>query len=107
MVGLQIIVRTTEGKRREFVQAFGMLTRPESRNTACLCQELYEEADRSNRFLWLEYWSDMRSLRDYLGSTRFRTVLGAIDVVGSRDDIKITEIHEHAEGAAGGEMKRT
>lgn len=91
MVGLELVVRIAKDKRQEFMQAFDMLTRLEDRDDACLDQWLFQETEESDRFLWREHWSDSKSLEAYLKTDRFRSLRGAIDVLGILEDLSMVE----------------
>jgi len=92
MVGLGIVVRVEPLKRHEFLQSFGMLMAPERRDGACIKQNLFEDVDEPNRFLWIENWSSGEALEAYLSTDRFQTIKGAIEVLGTMEDMRISDI---------------
>lgn len=92
MVGLGIVVRVEPLKRQEFLQSFEMLTASERRDSACLKQNLFEDVDEPNRFLWIENWSSSEALETYLNTDRFMTIKGAIEVLGTMEDMRISDI---------------
>jgi quinol monooxygenase YgiN len=92
MVGLGIVVRVEPLKRQEFLQSFEMLTATEQRDTACIKQNLFEDVDEPNRFLWIESWSSSEALETYLNTDRFLTIKGAIEVLGTMEDMRISDI---------------
>lgn len=91
MVGLEILVQVEANKRQEFLQAFEMLSKLEGRQSACLIQTLYEDIGTPNRFLWVEKWSASEPLEDYVGTDRFKTLLGAVQILGSLEDMRLVE----------------
>lgn len=82
MIGFEIVVHVSRGKRQEFLQAWSLLAGGQEQNPACLEQNLFEDAHESNMFLWLERWNDAGQMEAHLKSDRFRMVLGAIEVLG-------------------------
>ena len=92
MVGFGIVVRVDAVKRHEFLQSFEMLTAPEKRDSECIKQNLFEDVDEPNRFLWVESWSSSEALESYLNTDRFLTIKGAIEVLGTMEDMRISDI---------------
>lgn len=88
MVGLKILVLVTKNKRREFIQAFEFLT---CKSSDCLSQYLYEDINKDNRFLWMERWTNSDALEAHLKSNHFRSVLGAIEVLGELENLQLVE----------------
>jgi len=88
MVGLKILVQLTKEKRKEFLQAFDFLKRQSS---DCLGQYLYEDLNKDNRFLWMEQWTSSNALEAHLKSDHFRSVLGAIEVLGELENLQLVE----------------
>lgn len=83
MVGLEILVKIQPEKRFEFIQAFELLTKSNHIARDCIEQTLFEKSNESNSFLWIEEWKNNESLESYRQTERFRSILGAIDVLGS------------------------
>jgi len=83
LVGLEILVDVSIDKRREFIQSFEMLSRPERREAGRLTQSLFEDQNVQDRFLWMEEWASPDVLEAYLKTENFRTMLGAIKVLGT------------------------
>lgn len=88
MVGLKILVQLTKEKRREFLQAFDFLT---CKSSECMGQYLYEDLNIDNRFLWMERWTNSNALEAHLKSDHFRSVLGAIEVLGELENLQMVE----------------
>jgi len=82
MVGLEILIRIRPEKRIEFLQAFDMLTKLGQTEDKCIELELFETVTEVNTILWLEHWPDDESLANYYLSNKFRSLMGAIDVMG-------------------------
>jgi quinol monooxygenase YgiN len=83
MVGLEIQVKIQPEKRYEFLQAFETLTQTNRKTRDCIGQTLFEKSNETNSFLWAEDWKNSESLESYRQTEKFRSLLGAIDVLGS------------------------
>lgn len=103
MFGLEITVRVKPDKRQEFMQAFELLTRRESQPSGCLTQSLFQKVGEPNVFLWFECWSASELLEVYMQTDRFRTLLGAIRVLGALEElwrVDIKPLTDKRSGAA-------
>ncbi len=94
MVGLEIQVRVAKEKRQEFLQTCDFLSQAKDQIVACVGQTLFEEVGELNRFLYVEQWTDSGLLESYLASDRFRTLLGAIEVLGKLEELRIVEFKQ-------------
>ena len=94
MVGLEILIRVMNDKRYEFLHTFQLFSRPDRRVRDCLGHKLFEEVKETNRFLWHEDWSDFKKLQAHLLTDGFRELLGAIEVLGNMDGMRIVEIKD-------------
>jgi len=83
MVGLEILVKIQPEKRFEFIQTFEILTQANHKVRDCIKQTLFEKSNEPNSFLWMEDWKNSESLESYRQTEKFRSLLGAIDVLGS------------------------
>jgi quinol monooxygenase YgiN len=90
MVGLEILIKIQPEKRFEFLQTFELLIQQKNKHQDCIEQTLFEKAGEPNVFVWQEDWKDETSLKAYRQTERFRSLLGAIEVLGSL--IKIRKI---------------
>jgi quinol monooxygenase YgiN len=98
MLGLQIRVRMAQDKRREFLQAVDFFSCRPFSSEACTQKKLFEDVGEQTRFLWVEHWTDLKSLETYLRSDRFNSLLGAIDVLGELEDLHMVELKAFPEG---------
>ena len=55
---------------------------------------MYEEISRTETFLWMQWWRSERHLEEYLGSTRFRSLLGAIKVLGTLESARVIDLQD-------------
>ena len=98
MIGLEILMHIPSRHRHEFLQAFETFSYKQENGHACsgkcIDRSIFESMDTPNRFLWVEKWSDLESLEDYLKTDRFRALLGAIQVLGKLDVIQKGEFFE-------------
>jgi quinol monooxygenase YgiN len=49
---------------------------------------LYEDAHMPNHFLWVESWASAEALAHYMASDNFRMMMGAIEALGSLQELK-------------------
>lgn len=97
MVGLEVLVKIHPGKRHEFLHTFSLMAkmkpvRAEMRHR--IRQALFENTGEPNCFLWTEEWDSAERLALYRESDHFRSLLGAVDVLGSLVRIKTYELKE-------------
>jgi len=83
MVGLEILAKIQPNKRYEFLQTFELMTQSNRKASDCIRQTLFEKSNEPNSFLWIEDWKNSESLESYRQTDKFRSLLGAIDVLGS------------------------
>jgi quinol monooxygenase YgiN len=95
MVSLEILAKIQPGKRYEFLQTFEILTQANRKARDCIEQTLFEKSNEPNSFLWIEDWKNSESLESYRQTEKFRSLLGAIDVLGTLVKIRtLTFIEE-------------
>ena len=94
MHGLEIRVQLTPDKRREFLQAFEFLSTKQYRSSECIGQSLFEDVAEGRHFLWIEQWTSLKALEDYLKSDQFRSLLGAIEVLGELKNLHLVEFRK-------------
>jgi quinol monooxygenase YgiN len=83
MVGLEISVKIQPEKRVEFLQAVALLTQPNASTRNCIEQTLFEKTGEPNIFLWREDWENDKSLDVHRQTQQFRSLLGAVEVLGT------------------------
>ncbi len=95
MNGLEIRIDITPEKRREFlITAEELLDRETLTDGACRDCRIFEQHGVPNQFLWQEDWEDREALEARMNSSEFRTLLGALQVLGNTHDVRITNV-EH------------
>ena len=93
MVGIQIRIEVTAEKRDEFLQATeALLDARRGADPACIDCRVFEEHGAPSRFLWHEDWDDRASVEARLASPGFRTLVGALRVLGQAHDIRILDV---------------
>ena len=90
MIGLEIHIDIAPGKRKEFLQTVETLLeeRPVA-DSACADRAVFERHGEPDRFLWHENWEDREALEAHLASAEFRTLLGALRVLGKTHDLRV------------------
>jgi len=103
MVNLEILVHISIEHRHEFMQAFEMFSMKQAKGDectgACLDRSIFECIGTANCFLWLEKWTDSRSLDAYMETDHFKAILGAIQVLGKLVAIHTGELSELSAGS--------
>lgn len=92
MIGLELTVRCEANHRVEFLPTLQDLSN-ESSGAGSECR-VFEDLGHSNRFLWLQWWRSEKELETYLTSESFRTLMGAIKVLGRLDVARIVELQD-------------
>ena len=55
---------------------------------------VYEEISRTETFMWMQWWRSEHHLEEYLGSTDFRSLLGAIKVLGNLESARVIDLQD-------------
>ena len=87
-VGFEVLVLINHENRQEFFQSYRMLRKPGQQSPDCESEGLFEDTHKPNRFLWVERWKDAKALEQYMASDNFRMIMGAIDVLGSLQELR-------------------
>lgn len=81
---VEVVLRTTGFHRRELIQTLQGL-RDRDRE---FC-EVFEDAGEDNRFLWRRRCADLAEAERWLGSDHYRTLMGAIKVLGTLEGVRM------------------
>ena len=100
MVGIEISIEVRPDKRAEFLQAVETLRPLGEEGKHCHSQEIYEDHEQRNRFLWVERWQNDDLLETRLCSDRFRALLGAVKVLGTVGNMQLVVASEWTETSA-------
>jgi quinol monooxygenase YgiN len=94
MIGLELTVQCEANHRVEFLPTLQNLSNECSGGGSGSECRVFEDLGHSNRFLWLQWWRSERELEAYLKSESFRTLMGAIKVLGRLDVARIVELQD-------------
>ena len=81
---VEVLLRTTGFHRRELVQTLEGL-----RDRDLEACEVFEDAGGYNRFLWRRRCADLAEAERWLGSEHYRTLMGAINVLGTLEGVRM------------------
>lgn len=79
---LSIIVEIQPHKALEFQQATSDLVREDRTPPACLFRSMARDSRGENLFCYTEAWEDTEEMSRHFESSRFRSLLGAMKVLG-------------------------
>jgi len=94
MIGLELSVTSDDRHRAELLQTLEHLSYDQARTGDCLECRVYERIPQSNAFLWHQWWRSERHLEGHLGSVAFRTLLGAIKILGTLESARVVELQD-------------
>jgi hypothetical protein len=94
MIGLELSVTSDDRHRTELLQTLENLSHDQARMGDCLECRVYERMPRSNDFMWHQWWRSERQLEGHHGSVPFRTLLGAIKVLGRLESARVVELQD-------------
>jgi len=94
MIGLELAVTSDDSHRIELLQTLENLSHDQARIGDCLECRVYERLPRSNNFMWHQWWRSERQLEGHLASVAFRTLLGAIKVLGTLESARVVELQD-------------
>jgi len=83
MIGLELSLKADDRHRAELVQTLENLSRDQVVSGSCVECHVYEDLVLPKGFLWLQWWKSELELQTHLTSVEFRTLLGAVKVLGS------------------------
>ena len=92
MIGLELAVQSDSAHRTELMQSLQNLSREALTGGACQECRVFEDLSGSGRFLWSQWWRSQRQLEEHLRSTAFRTLLGAIKVLGTLESARTLDL---------------
>ena len=94
MVGLELLVEIHTEKRTEFLQLFDLLKSTGAPFIDRTKIELFERVNAPDIFLWREHWENSQSLEHYYTQNAFRSMLGAISILGKLLHMKTFSFEE-------------
>ena len=93
MIGFEILIQIEPEKRKEFLQAFNWFSRPEKKPKDCLGHRLFEDVIQTDHYIWIEGWTDLKTLGNYMKTERFQSFLGALEVLGSLEEMRFANFN--------------
>ena len=94
MIGLELSLQCEERHRAELTQTLENLSQAQVAGGSCLECHVYEDLTQPNGFLWLQWWTSEREIQDHLASVEFRTLLGAVKVLGSLVSTRVVGLQD-------------
>ena len=94
MVSLTIIAKVRPEKQEEFLQAMRFLNGDPEKNEGLRKSPLYQEVDDRSGFSLTYEWETQAGLERYLGTERFKVMLGALKVLCEKSEIMYREVSE-------------
>ena len=94
MIGLEIAVRSDQAHRVELLQTLQGLSGEQIGHDGCLECRVYEDVGHPTGFLWHQWWRSQQQLEENLRSVAFRTLLGAVKVLGTLESARIVELQD-------------
>jgi quinol monooxygenase YgiN len=95
--GIEVVARSTPAHRRELLQTMEEIRDVRADAHVEALFELLEDTVLPNRFVWLEWWGDLEKARTAMGSDSFRTLLAAINVLGTLESVRFVESTDSAD----------
>lgn len=94
MTGLELAVQSDSIHRLELLQSLQNLAREALGEGVCQECRVFEDLNGSGRFLWSQWWRSENHLEQHLQSVAFRTLLGAIKVLGTLESARTVELQD-------------
>ena len=94
MIGLELAVQSDAAHRTELLQTLQNLTVEAVGHGGCLECRVFEDVSCTGRFLWTQWWRSQPQLEAHLGSVAFRTLLGAIKVLGTLESARTLDLQD-------------
>jgi quinol monooxygenase YgiN len=94
MIGLELAVQSTAAHRIEMLQTLTDLAHEAVGGGGCLECGVFEDVSGTGRFLWAQWWRSQPQMEEHLRSSAFRTLLGAIKVLGSLESARTLDLQD-------------
>ncbi len=98
MFMMTIRVNIYPDKQQEFMQTILSLLEEIRKTAVCLDYDLYQAVEEDNTFCLLSKWQSQQQLYEHFQTRTFSVLLGAMQVLGNTQDIKLDTI-SHTGGA--------
>jgi len=80
--GLVFALRSSPANRREMLLALEEFRQRVLAEPGCTACDVLEDVSETNRFLWMEWWSDPIGVDQIVSRARFRALIGAVQLLG-------------------------
>ncbi|MFZ7110918.1 MAG: antibiotic biosynthesis monooxygenase family protein [Desulfatiglandales bacterium] len=94
MMKMMVTVKLQDGKQKEFIQTFEFLKDDGETHQGLRGSQLNQEVDDKTCFTLIYLWESQEHLVRYLGSEEYKVLLGAIEVLGEKSQIRCEEISD-------------
>ena len=94
MIGLELSMQSDAAHRTELKQTLQQLCGEAVSEGASRQCSVFEDLSTANQFLWLQWWRSEGELESYLRSAGFRTLMGAIRVLGKVKSARTVELQD-------------
>jgi quinol monooxygenase YgiN len=91
MILMKIMAIIEPDKMMEFKQAVDYILQRDKKNPQCVSRGLYHDRQSENTLLYLEEWKSVTELKKHLCNDRFKSLLGAMKVLGKIEDAQIID----------------
>ena len=100
MLTMTVIAQVKPEKQQEFRDAISSLynTRQEEER-GLMKSTLYQEVDDPRGFRLITEWETQKDLEGYLGAEKFRVLLGALEILCAKLEIRYSHMAEKGRGA--------
>ena len=94
MITMTVVVKVRPEKQKEFLQAMHSLDGDREKHEGLRKSTLYQEADDQTGFSLTYEWETQEDCERYLGAEKFRVLLGALEVLSEKSEIRYGHISE-------------
>lgn len=95
MSTMTIVVKVSPEKREEFLQAMHSLNNDQEKQQGLKKCALYQQIDGQTGFSLIYEWETRQDHEQYLGSEKFRVLLGALKVLCKESIISSDQLEWH------------
>ncbi len=98
MLTMTVIAQVKADKQQEFRQAIGSLYNQEMEEEGLMKSTLYQEVNDPHGFRLITEWESRKDLEGYLRAEKFRVLLGALEILCAKSEIRYSHIAENEAG---------
>ena len=94
MLTMTVIAQLKPGKRQEFLHTINSLYTNVEEEKGLKKSMLYQEMNDLNSFRLITEWETQKDLEGYLRAEKFRVLLGALEVLCAKSEIRYSHLDE-------------